>query len=61
MPLSCMRADFDIPSDVTYLNCAYMGPLSRRVLEAGTSGLAAKSQPWNISQDDFFTTIDPGS
>ena len=58
MPLSCMRADFDIPEDVAYLNSAYMGPLSRRVLEAGRSGLAAKAQPWNISQDDFFTTID---
>jgi len=58
MTLPCKRDDFDIPSEITYLNCAYMGPLSRRVLRAGQEGLAQKRQPWNITQEDFFTLLD---
>ena len=58
MAFACQRAAFDLPSQITYLNCAYMGPLSRRVLEAGKEGLERKAQPWNISQEDFFTTAD---
>jgi len=58
MHLPCKRADFDIPADITYLNCAYMGPLSHRVLRAGIDGFARKCQPWKITQEDFFLTID---
>ncbi len=45
---------FDIPDDVVYFNCAYMGPLMHSVLEAGERGMRAKSRPWTISPDDFF-------
>ena len=53
--LSNQRHLFDIPPDVTYLNCAYMSPLMRSVVEAGKIGLARKSRPWEISSADFFT------
>ncbi len=46
---------FDIPDDVTYLNCAYMSPLMHQVRDAGVSGLARKCRPWEISARDFFT------
>jgi selenocysteine lyase/cysteine desulfurase len=46
---------FDMPDDRAYLNCAYMGPLSHRVLEAVNRGAARKAQPWNVVPDDFFT------
>jgi selenocysteine lyase/cysteine desulfurase len=46
---------FDIPPDVTYLNCAYMSPLMHSVVEAGKAGLARKARPWEISSTDFFT------
>jgi len=58
MSLPCQRQDFDIPSDVTYLNCAYMGPLSHRVLAAGVEGLSRKSQPWEIVPEDFFVDVE---
>jgi len=45
---------FDIPENVTYLNCAYMSPLMRQVIDAGLKGLERKARPWNISADDFF-------
>ena len=45
---------FDIPDEVAYLNCAYMGPLMRSVVEAGDRGIREKARPWGISPDDFF-------
>jgi selenocysteine lyase/cysteine desulfurase len=53
--IPCQRHLFDIPDGVTYLNCAYMSPLMRSVVEAGQAGVARKAQPWKISADDFFT------
>jgi len=42
---------------VAYLNCAYMGPLSRAVLRAGVEGLSRKARPWKIEPDEFFTPL----
>ncbi len=53
--LPCQRHLFDIPDDVAYLNCAYMSPLMKPALEAGTAGLARKTHPWQITPDQFFT------
>ncbi len=53
--LPCQRHLFDIPDDVAYLNCAYMSPLMKPALEAGTAGLARKAHPWQITSDQFFT------
>lgn len=53
--IPCQRHLFDIPDDVTYLNCAYMSPLMKPSLEAGTAGLARKAHPWQITPDQFFT------
>jgi len=49
---------FDIPDDVTYLNCAYMSPLMKAALQAGTTGLARKLHPWELTPDQFFTGAD---
>ncbi len=56
--LPCQRHLFDIPGDVAYLNCAYMSPLMKPALEAGTTGLARKEHPWEITPDKFFTGSD---
>jgi len=53
--LPCQRHLFDIPEDVAYLNCAYMSPLMRSVVEEGNSGVARKAHPWEITPDKFFT------
>lgn len=52
------RAAFDLPDDVTYLNCAFMGPLPKVAVEAGWSGLARKAQPWTVALDDFTVPVD---
>jgi len=58
MKLESQRSLFDIPDDVTYLNCAYMSPLMHRVRDAGAEGLGRKCRPWEISAGDFFSGSD---
>jgi selenocysteine lyase/cysteine desulfurase len=53
--IPCQRDLFEMPDDVAYLNCAYMGPLSRQARAAGEAGIARKAQPWRVAAADFFT------
>lgn len=55
MRLDSQRHLFDIPDEVTYLNCAYMSPLTRAAVAAGEGGLRRKAQPWKTTAPDFFT------
>ncbi|TVQ54721.1 MAG: aminotransferase class V-fold PLP-dependent enzyme [Rhodobacteraceae bacterium] len=48
------RASFDMPREVAYLNCAYMGPLPRAAVEAGVAGARRKARPWELRPADFF-------
>ncbi len=52
--LPCQRHLFEIPDDIAYLNCAYMSPLMKSVLEVGTLSLTRKSRPWEITPESFF-------
>jgi selenocysteine lyase/cysteine desulfurase len=56
--LPSQRHLFEIPDDVAYLNCAYMSPLMKPVIEAGGAGLARKAHPWELTPDKFFTGAD---
>ncbi|XWN35789.1 MAG: aminotransferase class V-fold PLP-dependent enzyme [Balneola sp.] len=56
--MNCKKAEFNLNSDITYLNCAYMSPLMQCVEEAGINGIKKKRQPNNISGEDFFTESD---
>lgn len=56
--LECRRQLFSIPEGEHYLNCAYMGPLSRRVQKAGIAGIARKANPGAIAARDFFEQSD---
>ena len=48
-----VRALFDLPEDVTYLNCANMAPQMRAVTEAGLRAVRQKSTPWTLT--DWFS------
>ena len=54
MDLGNQRNLFEIPEDIAYLNCAYMGPQLRSVQEVGEWSVARKSRPWEITPPDFF-------
>lgn len=58
MTLPCQRHLFDLPDEVAYLNCAYMGPFSKAVLSAGVDSLSRKARPWKIEPSDFFTPLE---
>ena len=53
--LACQRHVFEIPEDVAYLNCAYMSPLMRTVVDAGFHGLRRKAHAWEITPEHFFS------
>jgi selenocysteine lyase/cysteine desulfurase len=46
---------FEIPDDVTYLNCAGMAPHLRNVTEAGLRAVRAQTAPWNRTVSDWFS------
>lgn len=52
--LSCQKSLFNIPEEITYLNCAYMSPQLKQVDRIGQQMVSRKSQPWLISPEDFF-------
>jgi len=58
MNLGSQRHLFEIPDDVTYLNCAYMSPQLRRAREIGEWSVTRKSRPWKITPDDFFEDVE---
>lgn len=52
--LPCKKDLFSLPADAHYLNCAYMSPLSNRVVEVGKHGIERKQVPFQIRPADFF-------
>lgn len=53
--LGSQRDLFAIPDDVTYLNCAYLGPQLKSATEAGLAAARHKELPWEITPRNFFT------
>ncbi|MEI9919280.1 MAG: aminotransferase class V-fold PLP-dependent enzyme [Bacteroidota bacterium] len=56
--MQSQRALFSIPKDTTYLNCAYMGPLPKKVEAAGIEAMKRKRNPGVITAIDFFNEAD---
>jgi selenocysteine lyase/cysteine desulfurase len=56
--IACQRDKFDLPEDVSYLNCAYTAPLLRTAAQAGNEGIKAKSNPATITSSHFFSTVE---
>jgi selenocysteine lyase/cysteine desulfurase len=46
---------FNLPDDVTYLNCAYMSPSLKSVAEVGVRAIYGKEDPTTIKPEDFFS------
>jgi selenocysteine lyase/cysteine desulfurase len=53
--IECQRDLFTIPRDITYLNCANMGPQLRSATAAGLEAVHANSAPWLRTPRDWFT------
>jgi len=53
--INCKRSRFTLPPRLTYLNCAYMSPLLKKVEKTGIRGLRKKRDPSGILPADFYT------
>lgn len=53
-----LRALFDIPPGITYLDAAFMTPIPRPVREAGEAGVATKAAPWLASRATFYEDVE---
>jgi hypothetical protein len=51
--LSSQRDLFEIPEDVTYLNCAAISPQLRSVSAAGLDSVKLKAEPWRITSEHW--------
>ena len=58
MLIPCQKELFEIPDDITYLNCAYMAPQMRQVTQAGQEALKKKITPWAMTLQHFFEPVD---
>jgi selenocysteine lyase/cysteine desulfurase len=58
MILSNQKELFQIPNEVTFLNCANMSPLLKSVNEAGVGSINKRNQPWTINNNDWFGAPD---
>src|SRR3569833_860470 len=45
---------FNIPPDVTFLNCSNMSPVLNSAAEAGKKQIDIRGTPWTITIDDWF-------
>jgi selenocysteine lyase/cysteine desulfurase len=48
------RALFDLPHGMTYLNCAYMGPMPKHAAAAGQAAYDQRQRPWEKGIQDYF-------
>ncbi len=55
--MDCQKHLFNLKEGI-YLNAAYMSPQLRSVSEVGQKSLMIKEYPPQISQDDFFVSVD---
>ena len=56
--MRCQKTKFILSKKVTYLNCAYMSPMLKKVEKAGVKGIKQKRKPYHITPIDFFKTSD---
>ncbi len=47
---------FNLPEDITYLNCSYMSPMLKSVAEVGVRALYGKDDPTSVKPEDFHKT-----
>ncbi len=45
---------FDIPDDVTYLNCAALAPMMRAAQAAAAPAIQQRGRPWEMAGKDWF-------
>jgi len=52
--MQCQKHLFNLPSDITYLNCARRGPQSKRLEAIGLAAVSNQCNPNFYTNEDFF-------
>lgn len=55
--MKCQKQKFIITGKKSYLNCAYMSPMLKKVEKAGIKGLRLKRKPHKLLPEDFFLGV----
>ena len=55
--MKCQKNKFIMTGKKTYLNCAYMSPMLKKVEKAGIRGLKIKRNPQKLQPADFFKGV----
>ena len=55
--MKCQKEKFILTGKKSYLNCAYMSPMLKKVEKAGVAGLKIKRAPQKLMPNDFFTGV----
>lgn len=55
--MNCKKHLFSIPDELTYLNCAYKGPQTKRLEAIGIETVRRQNHPYSYSIPDFFEPI----
>ncbi|MDP3342354.1 aminotransferase class V-fold PLP-dependent enzyme [Frigidibacter sp.] len=56
--LPSQRALFAIPSEVAYLDAAYLSPVPIAAAEAGAAAARIKARPWEMTIDAFYDEVE---
>ena len=56
--MRCQKEKFILTGKKTYLNCAYMSPMLKKVEKAGIKGLKRKRKPYNLLPEHFFNEVE---
>lgn len=55
---TCQKHLFQLPNDITYLNCAYQSPLMKSLEAIGHQAVSKKLLPHLYTTDDFFKPVE---
>ena len=55
--LECQRDQFNLPEEVSYLNCANIAPLMNRLSVLGKEAIDIRQRPYQIALEDWFKPI----
>ena len=55
--MKCQKQKFILTGKKSYLNCAYMSPMLKKVEKAGINGLKTKRAPHRLTPKDFFSGV----
>lgn len=56
--LTCQSNLFDLPENISYLNCAYMSPQLKSVTQVGLQTIQIKARPYETQVSDFFEPVE---